>query len=51
MEGLNNGECHDLYFSSYIIRVTKSRRIRWARPVARMGKRTAAYGVLARMPE
>jgi len=48
---LNNGEGHNWYFSSNIIWVTKSRRIRWAWRVARMGKRTAAPWVLARMLE
>lgn len=28
-------ELHDLYYSPNVIRVTKSRRVRWARPVAR----------------
>jgi len=37
--------------SRNIIRVTKSRRSRWTRLVARKGKMTAAYGVLVRMPE
>jgi hypothetical protein len=38
---LHNEELHDLYFSTSIIRVIKSRRMRWARHVARMGpKRT-----------
>jgi hypothetical protein len=32
---LHNDELHSLYFSSNIIRVIKSRRIRWATQVAR----------------
>jgi hypothetical protein len=36
---LHNEELHDLYFSPSIIRIMKSRRIRWALHVARMGKR------------
>jgi hypothetical protein len=34
---LHNGELYDLYFSLNIIRVVKSRRMRWAEHVARMG--------------
>jgi hypothetical protein len=34
---LHNEELNDLYSSPNIIRVIKSRRIRWARKVARMG--------------
>jgi hypothetical protein len=33
---LHNGELHSLYSSSNIVRVIKSRRMRWARHVARM---------------
>jgi hypothetical protein len=36
---LHNKELHDLYFSPSIIRKTKSRRMRWAGHVARMGRR------------
>jgi hypothetical protein len=35
---LHNEELHNLYASPHIIRVTKSRRTRWARHVARMGE-------------
>jgi hypothetical protein len=35
---LNNDELRDLYSSPSIIRVTKSRKMRWAENVARMGK-------------
>jgi hypothetical protein len=34
---LHNGELHSLYYSLYIVRVIKSRRMRWAGHVARMG--------------
>ena len=34
---LHNEELYDLYSSPNIIRVTKSRRMRWAGHVARMG--------------
>jgi hypothetical protein len=35
---LHNEELHDLYSSPYIVRVIKSRRMRWAGHVVRMGK-------------
>ena len=35
---LNNKELHDLYCSPNIVRVIKSRRMRWAGHVARMGE-------------
>jgi hypothetical protein len=35
---LHNEELHDLYSSPSIIRVIKSRRMRWAGHVARMGE-------------
>jgi hypothetical protein len=34
---LHNGELRDLYFSPSIIRIIKSKRMRWAGHVARMG--------------
>jgi len=39
---LNNEELNDQYYSSNIIRVIKSRRMRWAVYVARMGERRGA---------
>jgi hypothetical protein len=42
---LHNEELNDLYSSTSIIRVIKSRRMRWAGHVARMGERRSAYGV------
>jgi hypothetical protein len=36
---LHNEELHNLYSSPSIIRMIKSRRIRWAGHVARMGRR------------
>jgi hypothetical protein len=44
---LHNEELNDLYWSPNIIRVIKSRRIRWAGHVARMGNTRCAYRVLA----
>jgi hypothetical protein len=35
---LHNEELHDLYYPSSIIRIKKSRRMRWAGHVARMGR-------------
>jgi hypothetical protein len=42
---LHNEELHDLYSSPNIIWVIKSRRMRWAVHVARMGNRRVAYRV------
>jgi hypothetical protein len=36
---LHNEELHNLYSSTSIIRIIKSRRMRWAGHVAQMGKR------------
>jgi hypothetical protein len=36
---LHNEELHNLYSSPSIIRIMKSRRMRWAGHVARMGRR------------
>jgi hypothetical protein len=36
---LRNEELHDLYSSPSIIRIIKSRRMRWAGHVARMGRK------------
>jgi hypothetical protein len=36
---LHNEELRDLYSSSGIIRIIKSRKMRWASDVARMGRR------------
>jgi hypothetical protein len=41
---LHNEELNDLYSSPNIIRVIKSRRTRWARHVARRGKREVPTG-------
>jgi hypothetical protein len=43
---LHNDELHDLYSSSNFVRVIKSRRLRWAGHVARMGERRGVYRVL-----
>jgi hypothetical protein len=48
---LHNKELYALYSSPNIIRVIKSRRLRWAGHVARMGKRRDAYRALVGKPE
>jgi hypothetical protein len=48
---LHNKELHDLYFSPSIIRIIKSRRMRWAGHVARMGEKMNSYGLLVGKPE
>ena len=44
--GLHNEELNDLYSSPNIVRVIKSRRMRWAGHVARMGEERGVYRVL-----
>jgi hypothetical protein len=46
-----NGKLHNLYSSPGIIRQVKSRRLRWAEHVARMGEDRKAYRVLVGKPE
>jgi hypothetical protein len=48
---LHNEELYAVYSSPVIIRVIKSRRLRWAGHVARMGKRRGAYRALVGKPE
>jgi hypothetical protein len=48
---LHNEELNDLYSSPNIVRVIKSRRMRWAGNVARMGEERGAYRVLVGKPE
>jgi hypothetical protein len=48
---LHNDELHDLYSSPNIVRVIKSRRMRWAGHVARMWEGRGAYRVLVWRPE
>jgi hypothetical protein len=47
----HNKELYALYSSPDIIRVIKSRRMRWAGHVARMGERRGAYRPLVGKPE
>jgi hypothetical protein len=48
---LHNDELHDLYSSPNIVRVIKSRRMRWAEHVACVGEGRGAYRVLVGRPE
>ena len=48
---LHNEELNDLYSSPNTVRVIKSRRMRWAGHVARMGEERGAYRVLVGKPE
>jgi hypothetical protein len=48
---LHNDELHSLYSSPYIVRVIKSKRMRWARHVARMEEGRGVYRVLVRGPK
>jgi hypothetical protein len=48
---LQNEELRELNSSPSIIRIIKSRRIRWAGHVARMGENRNAYGLLVGKPE
>jgi len=48
---LHNGELNDLYSSPNIVRVIKSKRMRWAGHVARMGEERGVYRVLVGKPE
>ena len=48
---LHNEELNSLYSSPNIVRVIKSRRMRWARHVARMGEGRGVHKVLVGKPE
>ena len=48
---LHNEELNDLYCSPNIVRVIKSRRMRWAGHVARMEEGRGVHKVLVRKPE
>ena len=47
---LHNEGLHSLYRSSNIVRVTKSRRLRWAGYVARMEEGRSAFKILTGKP-
>jgi hypothetical protein len=48
---LHNEELQKLYASPNIIRMTKSRTMRWAGHVTRMGEMRNAYSILVGKPE
>ena len=48
---MHNEDLNDLYSSPNIVRVIKSRRMRWAGHVAHMGEERGAYRVLVGKPE
>jgi len=48
---LHNEELNDLYSSPNIVRVIKSRRMRWAGHVERVGEERGVYRVLVGKPE
>jgi len=48
---LHNEELNDLYSLPNIVRVVKSRRMRWVGHVARMGEDRGVHRVLVRKPE
>jgi hypothetical protein len=48
---LHNDELHNLYSSPNIVRVIKSRRMRWTGHVARMEEGRGVYTVLVGRPE
>jgi hypothetical protein len=53
MDGITGGwrKLHNLYSSPSIIRIIKSRRMRWAGHVARMGEKRNVYMLLVGKPE
>jgi hypothetical protein len=48
---LHNDELHDLYSSPNIVRVIKSRRMKWAGHVARMGEERGVFRLLVGRPK
>jgi hypothetical protein len=50
-ERLHNDELHNLYSSPNIVRAIKSRMMRWAGHVTRMGEGTGVYRILVGRPE
>jgi hypothetical protein len=48
---LHNGDFHNLYSSPNIIRMIKSRSMRWAGHVAQVGKKKNAYRILVGKPK
>jgi hypothetical protein len=48
---LHNDELSDLYSSQNFVRMIKSRKMRWAGHMARMGEGRGVYSVLVGKPE
>jgi hypothetical protein len=48
---LHNEELHNLYSSPSIIRIIKSRKMRWAGDVGKMGEKRNPYRLMVRKPE
>jgi hypothetical protein len=48
---LNNEELHNLYSSSNVIRMIKSKRVRWLGHITPVGDKENAYSVLVGKPE
>jgi hypothetical protein len=48
---LHNEELHNVYSSPSIIKIIKSRKMRWAGHVARMGEKRNVYRLLVGKPE
>ena len=48
---LHNGELNDVYSSHSIVRVIKSKIVRWTEHVAHVGERRGVYRVLVGKPE
>jgi hypothetical protein len=48
---LHNEELHNFYYSPSIIRIMKSRSMRWTGHVARMGAKKNAYRILVGKPK
>jgi hypothetical protein len=51
LEKVHIEELHSLYFSPSILGMIKSRRIRWAGHLTRMGEKRNAYRILVGKPE
>jgi hypothetical protein len=47
---LHNEELHDLYSSPSLIRIIRSRRMRWAGHIAQMGEKINEYRLLVGKP-
>jgi hypothetical protein len=51
LKKLHNEKLNNLYFSSNITRIIKSRRMRWVGHVARFGEMRNSYKILVGQPE